>query len=258
MQAINHTKNIVEVNNVSFHYGSYQVLKDITFNIHKGDYLGIVGPNGAGKTTLIKIILGLLNASKGSVKLFETDSKSFKNRSLIGYVPQKATNFDMNFPATVMEVVLMGTYARRGLFHKIRPEDRQSAEQALKQVRMWQYKDSLIGDLSGGQQQRVFIARALASRPEIIFLDEPTTSIDKKSQDGFYALLKELNQKEHLTLVIVSHDIERITKEAMHIACVDCTLVCHASPEEFLKESKSLNLFGQEVKIISHHHSNNK
>lgn len=249
-----HKKNIIEVKDLCFSYGKEEVLKDITFDIHQGDYLGVVGPNGAGKTTLIKIILGLLPLCCGSVKLFSHNIKDFREWSKVGYVPQKATSFDTGFPATVKEVVSMGRYAKIGLLKYASKKDKEVVESALQQVTMQDFKDRLIGDLSVGQQQRVFIARALAGSPEIIFLDEPTTGVDRASQDDFYALIKKLNQDLHLTVVLVSHDIERITKEAMHIACVDRTLVCHTSSEEFLKESSLLNISGQSVKIITHHH----
>ncbi len=252
---IDHSKNIIGVKDVCFSYGNESVLEGITFNIHQGDYLGIIGPNGAGKTTLLKLILGLLPLYCGSVTLFGEDSKHFKDWSKIGYVPQKATSFDVNFPATVKEVVMMARFAKKGLFHFTTKEDEMIVQTALKQVDMWNYKNRLIGDLSVGQQQRIFIARALAGQPEIIFLDEPTTGVDTASQDDFYALLKNLNQKFHLTIVLISHDIERIAKEAMHIACVDHTLVSHTSSEEFLKESKSLTISGQNFKIIHHQHN---
>ncbi len=252
---IDHLKNIIEIKDLCFSYGNEEVLKDITFNIHKGDYLGIIGPNGAGKTTLLKLILGLLPLCCGSIKLFDQDIQHFKDWSKIGYVPQKATSFDVNFPATVLEVVSMGRYAKVGLFKYRSAEDKEIIENSLRQVGMQDYKNRLIGDLSVGQQQRVFIARALAGQPEIIFLDEPTTGVDKKSQDDFYALLKELNQSHGITIVLISHDIERIAKEAMHIACVDHTLVSHTSSEEFLKESSVIHIAGQAVKVIEHHHN---
>lgn len=252
---VDHTKNIIEISGLSFNYGNEEVLKDITLDIHQGDYLGIVGPNGAGKTTLIKIILGLLRPSQGSIKLFGDDIKKFNDWSKIGYVPQKINNFDSHFPATVKEVVAMARFAKRGLFHFTTKEDANMVENALKQVDMFMYKDRLIGDLSGGQQQKVFIARALAGQPEIIFLDEPTTGVDKKSQQSFYDVLKKLNKELNLTLVLVTHDIDRITKEAMHIACVDHVLVCHTSSEEFIKQSGFLNISGQNVKVITHHHN---
>jgi len=254
MPKLDESKNIIEVQDVSFSYGGDEVLKDITLDIHQGDYLGVLGPNGSGKTTLLKIILGLLPATSGKVRLFGEDLKDFRDWSKIGYVPQKATNFDVNFPATVHEVVLMGRYGGRGLFNATTADDHKEALRALAQVGMEKFHDRLIGDLSGGQQQRVFIARALAGRPEVIFLDEPTTGVDEPTREEFYALLKKLNEDLGLTLVLVSHDIETITKQAMHIACIDKTLVCHTSPEEYLRESRSESIFGHDVKIITHHH----
>jgi zinc transport system ATP-binding protein len=256
MSVVDHHQNIIEVKNVSFSYSDNKVLDNVSLAIHRGDYLGVVGPNGAGKTTLLKIMLGLLTPDSGTVELFGTDIKNFRDYLKIGYIPQQATNIDHNFPATVQEVVAMGRYARRGLFHQLQAVDEDIIQQSLAEVGLAEYKNKLIGDLSGGQQQRVFIARALAGQPEVIFLDEPTTGIDQQSQDDFYALLKELNQMKNLTLVLVSHDIERLTQEVMHIACIDHSLVCHDSPEEFLKASDSLNIYGQNIKVITHHHHN--
>jgi zinc transport system ATP-binding protein len=254
MQKVDHTVNIIEVRDVSFSYGAVEALKSITLDIHRGDYLGMIGPNGAGKTTLIKIMLGLIKPDTGNIKMFGQDIEHFRDWSKIGYVYQKTTSFDINFPATVQEVVLMGRYPRRGLLRRLTKSDRQFAREALEQVNMWPLKDRLIGDLSGGQQQRVFIARALASQPEVIFLDEPTTGVDLKAQDEFYALLRKLNREFGMTLILVTHDVERIYQEAMHIACVDHILVCHSSPEEFLKESRSMKMFGENFRIFGHHH----
>jgi zinc transport system ATP-binding protein len=233
MHTVDHTKNLVEVRNVSFGYGRTEVLKDVDLDIHLGDYLGIVGPNGGGKTTLIKIILGLLAPSTGTVKLFGKDLRHFHDWWKVGYVPQKATSFDVNFPASVLEVVLMGCYAQRGIGRGITQADRERAREALDHVEMWEYRDRLIGDLSGGQQQRVFIARALAAGPEIIFLDEPATSIDQAIRSDFYALLNKLNQDLHLTVILITHDIEEVANRAMHIAWVDRTVSFYDSLEEF-------------------------
>lgn len=254
MRTVNHSKNIIEVKHVSFSYGTTEVLHDISLDIHPGDYLGVVGPNGSGKSTLLKIILGLVTPSQGAIKLFGKDIRQFTDWSKIGYVPQKATNFDPNFPATVEEIVLMGRYAQARFLRRLSPDDYAIVRKSLEQVDMLDYKDRLIGDLSGGQQQRVFIARALAGRPEIIFLDEPTTGVDQKTRDEFYALLRKLNTKIGLTLVLVTHEIDVVTREASHIACIDRSLVCHTTPESFLKESMSTQLFGEPVRIIGHHH----
>ncbi|MCX6736384.1 MAG: metal ABC transporter ATP-binding protein [Candidatus Parcubacteria bacterium] len=255
MPQIDHTKKIVEISDVSFSYGKEEVLKDISLDIHQGDYLGLVGPNGAGKTTLLKIMLGLLSPTKGEIKLFGTDLKKFKKWSDIGYVPQKATSFDVNFPATVKEVVLMGRYGKKGLFRHTDGRDEIIVKKALEEVGMQEYENRLIGDLSGGQQQRVFIARAIAGEPKIIFLDEPTSGIDAKTQDEFYTLIKKLNTELDLTLILISHDIEKITKEAMHIACVDKTLVYHETPERFLESVHAKEFVGENAKFTTHHHS---
>lgn len=256
MRQVDHTKNIIEVKDISYSYnGSEDVLKNIKLDIHQGDYIGLVGPNGSGKTTLLKIMLNLLTPKSGSVRLFGQNMRDFKDWHKIGYVPQKAVNFDVNFPASVYEVVLMGRYSNRKLWQRTTPADKESVKDALLKVDMWEYKDRLIGDLSGGQQQRVFIARALVNQPEAILLDEPTTGVDKKTQNSFYTLLQKLNRDLGITLVLVSHDIERITQEVMHIACVDRTLTCHVTPAEYLSESQSINVLGKNVNIITHHHN---
>lgn len=258
MHQVDHTKNIIETKNISFSYnGKENVLENISFAIHQGDYIGFVGPNGGGKTTLLKIMLNLLAPNIGTVKLFGQDIKDFKDWHKIGYVPQKLANFDVNFPANVYEVVLMGRYSNKGLIQRTTEADKEAVRDALEKVDMWEYRDRLIGDLSGGQQQRVFIARALVNQPEVILMDEPTTGVDKKAQDSFYALLQKLNKQFGLTLALVSHDIERITQEVMHIACIDQTLTSHSSPEEYLLESENSNILGKNIKLITHHHRHN-
>lgn len=254
LSAVDHTKNIIEINNISFAYEDGEsILENVSLNIHKGDYIGFVGPNGAGKTTLIKIILGLLRPASGQIKIFKEDIKKFKEWHRIGYVPQKVEGFDKNFPMTVSDLVLLGII-KKGFFGiRNKDSDLKIVKEVLDKVGMWGYKDKMIGDLSGGQLQRVFIARALVNDPEVIFLDEPTTGVDKESRDNFFALLQKLNKEMCITLVIVSHDIERITKEVMHIVCINKTLTCHTTPEEFIEESLSTNLFGKDVKFITHH-----
>lgn len=241
MHTVNHNENIIEIKDLSFAYDTTDVLKDITLSIHRGDYLAIVGGNGAGKTTLLKIILGLLPIKKGAVTLFGKDITDFKEWSKIGYVPQKANHFDPNFPATVREVVLMGRYGRRGLLHRITAVDYTETQNALEQVEMWEYRDRLIGDLSGGQQQRVFIARALAGKPEVLFLDEPTVGIEALIKKEFYALLRTLNTELDLTVVLITHDIESMAHEAMHVACIDRTIFYHESVDKYFKKSHMLS-----------------
>ncbi len=234
MQQLNHKDTIIELENVCFTYTNEEVIKDVSLVIHKGDYLGIVGPNGGGKTTLLKLMLGLLRPYDGRISLFSTEISVFKQWPRIGYVPQK-TVFATNFPITVEEVVAMGRYGKRGLFHFSTKEDKIKTHKALDQVDMLEYKDRQISELSGGQQQRVFIARALATEPEIIFLDEPTVGVDVKTQKQFYQLLRKLNKELNLTLVLVSHELDVVAHEATELVYINRTLEYYGDPNEFLK-----------------------
>lgn len=254
MHPVDHTKNIIELKDVSYSYTKEEVLHDINLNIHQGDFLGVIGPNGGGKTTLLKIMLGLLKPSSGSVRLFGQDQKDFRDWKRIGYVPQKATNFDPNFPADVREIVAMGRYAQRGLFHFLTKRDYDIVDQALEQVEMRPYQDRIIGDLSGGQQQRVFIARALASEPEVILLDEPTVGVDKRTQEDFYTLLTRLNVELRLTLVLISHDIDVVASQATEVAWINRQVLYYGSPDQFVSENHPAELYAEGVKIILHEH----
>jgi len=216
--------SIISCRDVCFSYGIEDVLHDVNVGINRGEYIGILGPNGGGKTTLIKIFLGLLKPMCGFVQLFGQDISTFKDWTKIGYVPQKATNFDPNFPATVREVVLMGRYARRGIWRRLTSEDEEKAQDALDKVDMAAFSSRLIGDLSAGQQQRVFIARALASEPEVLILDEPTAGVDEMSQKEFYALLQRLNSQHNITLILISHDLEVVSRQASRIIYVNRTV----------------------------------
>lgn len=247
MQLKREAQPLVEIKNLSFRYtGSVKALSQINLTIERADYLGIIGPNGGGKTTLLKLILGLLPSDRGTIKLFGQNIQNFHEWPRVGYVSQKAANFDSLFPATVEEIVLMGRYARRGLFKPLTLDDHHRVTGALKQVNLLGQKKCRIGDLSGGQQQRVFLARALASEPEIIMLDEPTTGVDQETQDQFYHLLKDLNQRLQLTLILISHDLTRVGREATRVAIVDKTLRYYRHPAEALR---------QEQQIEFHHHN---
>ncbi len=226
MQLSDHSESIIEVNNLSFAYNLDVVLKNINLKIHKGDYLGIVGPNGGGKTTLLKCILGLVNPLSGSVKLFSP---------LVGYVPQKV-NFDQNFPSTVREVVAMGLYGKKGLFKTLNKEDWVAVDKALEQVNMEKFADRRISDLSGGQQQRVFIARALVSSPEVIFLDEPTVGVDTETRNQFFDLLRKMNEELKLTLVLITHDMDVILHHGVtEVAFINKELLFYGNPADLLK-----------------------
>lgn len=254
MSIVDHTKNIIEVKDVSFSTGNRQILENISLNIHLGDYLGIIGPNGAGKTTLLKIMLGLIPPTSGSISLFGTDINKFNNWSKIGYVPQKILNFDPQFPVTAEEVVAMGLFGKKGLFHGLNNKDKKAVETALDHVELTSFRNRRIGDLSGGQQQRVFIARAIVAEPEVIFLDEPTAGVDANAQEQFYELLRRLNQTLNLTLILVSHEIDIVARETTEVACINQSLIYHGSPKEFIEGDMLRKVYGKTIKIVPHHH----
>ncbi|MET3699258.1 zinc transport system ATP-binding protein [Bacillus oleivorans] len=250
------TQNAIEIKNLSYRYDDLPVLEHINLEVPQGSFLGLVGPNGSGKSTLLKLILGLLKPQQGSIQLFGTDSKSFTQYEKIGYVSQKANSFNSGFPATVLEVVLSGLTKKIGLFKFPSKQDKQKAIEAIQAVEMDNFLYRNIGELSGGQQQRVFIARALASEPELLILDEPTVGVDTKRVDGFYDLLEKLNRDKRITMILVSHDVGTITSKVSHVACLNKHLHFHGLVKEFenLEQTALSGLYGHDIHLLTHQH----
>jgi zinc transport system ATP-binding protein len=246
---MNMGEKIVEMNNIDYDIDGITILENIDLVIERGDFLGIIGPNGSGKTTLLKLILGLIKLKKGNIKLFGEDIARFKEWHRIGYVPQHAINFDVNFPANVFEVVSMGRFSKRGMLRKLNETDLKIIEDALDIVGMKDFKSKKIGELSGGQKQRVFIARALASEPELLILDEPTAGVDILVQKEFYDFLEKLNKDKKITLVLVSHDIGTVSSRMTKLACINKRLFPECHPDEFFSGVPS-----NAMKIVHHHH----
>ncbi|MEG6567751.1 metal ABC transporter ATP-binding protein [Thermoanaerobacterium saccharolyticum] len=247
---------IVELKDVSFSYADKRVLNNINLTIDDGEFVGLIGPNGSGKSTLVKIMIGDLTPSSGEVLINGINVKDIKKRSIIGYVPQKSYSFNASFPASVKEVVSMGLYGKLGLFKKLSKDDWEIVNNALKTVDMIDYKDRLIGNLSGGQQQRVFIARALVSDPKILFLDEPTTGIDAKSEDTLYKILDTLNKQNRITIIMVTHDVWAISDKVSRIVCMgNGRLYDRCNTLDFSKKELA-EIYGYDVKLDMHHHQN--
>jgi len=213
---------VIEIQNLSFAYEKEPVLENINLTVEEKDFLAIIGPNGGGKSTLLKLILGINTVKQGKIRVLGKKPKeSLRN---IGYVPQN-TNVNTDFPIKVIEVVMMGHVdGKRPLFGYGKDEVL-CAMGALKQVGMADFAQTKIGSLSGGQRQRVMIARALCAHPQILILDEPTSSIDITGQRDIYELLKVLNA--HMTIIVVSHDISVILEYANKAAHVNKTLSYH-------------------------------
>jgi len=217
---------IIEVRDVWFSFNGHPVLREASLAVPQGDFLVIIGPNGGGKTTLLKLILGLLKPDRGTVRLFGRSPERVAHR--IGYVPQNV-HVNKTFPVSVLDVVLMGRLRKgRGWLYHTR-KDRSAAQAVLEQMRVWEHRDRRIGALSGGELQRVFIARALVSGPEALFLDEAMASIDAQSRGDFYDMLKELNRT--VTIIAVSHDMMILSSHVKSVACVNRELYHHHSGE---------------------------
>ncbi len=246
-------KSLIDVRNVSFHYGHIPVLKEVTFSINPGDFLAIIGPNGSGKTTLVKIILGLLKPSRGEVRILGQPVEEFFDWNRIGYVPQKATHIDPLFPASIKEVVAMEFHALSS--RRMRKRDKESSVvRALQQVGMESFTSRRIGSLSGGQQQRVFIARAIVNKPHILFLDEPTTGVDTETQEHFYDMLDSLNKKEGITIVMITHDIGIVNTHVSQVACLNQRLVYHGTHEDFCRSKAFKDMLAGGHHLVSHRH----
>ena len=218
-------KNDIEIKNLSFSYDGVDVLENINFEYNKKDFLSIIGPNGGGKSTLLKMMIGLLEPKMGTVSLFGQKPQEVSRR--ISYVPQD-TLVNKDFPIKVMDVVLMGRLSKSKAFSNYSKEDRVIALEMLEKVGMKGFENHKINALSGGQRQRVFIARALSSEAEILFLDEPTASIDTAGQIDVFKLLKDLNKT--VGIVIISHDINVALNYATKVIHVNKTLYMHDVP----------------------------
>jgi zinc transport system ATP-binding protein len=245
-------ETLVEVDRVTFDYGGPPVLLDVSLSIGAGDFLAVIGPNGSGKTTLLKLIRGLLKPGRGRIRIFGTDLEAFHAWEKLGYIPQKATHFDSLFPASVEEVVAMAVRPPRKIGAP-RKEEESAIRQALTIVGMESMQNRRIGRLSGGQQQRVFIARAIVNRPQILFLDEPTTGVDAETQEHFYSLLGRLNKEIPMTIVLVTHDIGIVDRHVSRVACLNQSLVYHGSHAEFCR-SEVLRDMLSGGHLVSHRH----
>lgn len=235
---------LVSVQSVSYKYNSESVLENVSFNVEEGDFLGIIGPNGAGKTTLFHCMLGLLNSYSGRITILNQDIK--KNKKIftkIGYIPQKKS-IDQKFPLTVQELVSLSL---------TRETPKNVVFEILKQVGLYNMKNKTIGQLSGGQQQRVLIAKALVNNPTILMLDEPTNELDQKSQHDFYFLLKELNEKNKITIIWTSHDMDAVNKYANKVSCINKRMFFHGDKSEFFSNEDHLRNYSESTMQIHMH-----
>jgi zinc transport system ATP-binding protein len=245
-------KPIVEIRNVSVRYPNGVIaLDNITLDVNAKDLIALIGPNGAGKSTLIKVILGLIKPTSGSVRLLGSKDLT-KNLKYVGYVPQSAQARDINMPFSVFETVMLGRTPQTGLFHGVGAKDKQKVEEMLKLFGMYELKDRKIGQLSGGQSQRVFLAKAMVADPKLLLLDEPTSGVDTSSKTEFYQTLERLNKENGITVVLCSHDIGVITKIANRVLCINRSQFFCGENADFNASTEIHKIYNHPVEIIDH------
>ncbi len=246
--------SIFDVRDVNFSRDGNEILRSVNCTVLKGEYCAIIGPNGGGKTTLIRLLLGLEKPNSGSINLFGISQKQFRAWDKVGYVPQRSALVDASFPATVREVVAMGRYARRGIFGFESAEDIHAIEESMEHMGISDLSSRLIGHLSGGQRQRVMIARALASRPEVLIVDEPNTGVDVESQHRFYELLRNLNKLQGIAILFITHDVGVIGADISKLFFVNQTLLVSQTPEEMVRCDEMSRLYGNPSHVMCHNH----
>lgn len=222
-------KPVVEVKDLNFTYRQVPILHRASFTVFENECVCIIGPNGGGKTTLLKLIAGLLTPDSGDIRLFGENPKY--RRKDLAYVPQHLS-FDRAFPITVLELVLQGRLSRSSLFGPYRREDKEAALDALDSLGLIHRAKEPISTLSGGQIQRALIARALASQPKLLLLDEPTSSVDPEMRGSIYEQIEALTAQ--MTVIMVTHDLQAVINNVRRVLCVQRELIPY-SPEDICK-----------------------
>lgn len=231
---------VLKAERLTLGYGRHALFRDLSFEVAQGEILGIVGPNGCGKTTLLRTMLGLLGPLAGHVE---------RRRGLsISYVPQRE-RIDRIIPVTALEVVLMGLGARAAAFQRIRSAERDAAVRALALLGIGSLAQGLFRNLSTGQQQRVLLARALATDPHLLVLDEPTTGMDVASETAIIGFLRDLNRRRRLTIMIVTHLLPIVLNLANSIMLMGANAILQGAVDDVLQEHRLTALYGVPVRL---------
>ncbi|MBP5233908.1 MAG: ABC transporter ATP-binding protein [Planctomycetes bacterium] len=237
---------IISFEDVDFAYDRDLVLAGVNFSVAAGEFVSIVGPNGGGKTTLFKLILGLLRPTRGTVRVFGDAPGRHKRR--IGYVPQ-FEKFDSAFPVSALDVVLLGRIDSH-FWGWASAADRAAAMAALERLNLGGVAGQPFAALSGGQKQRVLIARALSTDAELLLLDEPTANIDRRAEQEFYDILRQLNRTH--TILVISHNIEMVSQAVRRVICVHRSVSAHETAA--LDNALFQQVFGTGLRLIKHDH----
>lgn len=233
-------QSMIEVENLCVCFGEHLALREVAFQLKKGDFLAIVGPNGAGKSTLLKVLLGLVYPSEGMVKILGKNPKDLEP-GLIGYVPQVKT-MDRTFPAISLELVMTGLQPKWPW--RLKKEKREKALEALKQVGAAHLAERSISKLSGGELQRVCLARSIVREPQLIMLDEPATGIDAVGEADLYLQLEKYQKKNNATIIMITHDWHAAMHHANKVLLLNKKMIAFGNPAEVLNEAHLRRAFG--------------
>ena len=236
------------VEEVSFAYGRERVLEDVSLTMAPGEFVALVGPNGSGKSTLVKVILGLLRPSSGRVRLFGADPATLSEPWRVGYVPQRPT-LATDVPATVEEIVQMGRLTRVGWQGRLRPADREAVAHAIASVALEDLRHRALSELSVGQQQRAFIARAFASSPELLVLDEPIAGVDSESQHRFRDSLLHLMREHGAAVLLVSHELGAVAESLDRVVVLKQRVLFDGRPSDLVASGVSLGVHGEDLPL---------
>lgn len=247
--------NIVSTEQLSCSYREGKVLEEVSFQVERGDYVGIVGPNGSGKSTLIKALLGLVTISTGSASLFGTPLSGFRDWCKVGYLPQSLHLVNPVFPATVRETVGLGLLSLKHFPKRLNRTDNDKISIILDELGISYLEHKLIGELSGGQLQRVLLARAIVNDPELLVLDEPTAALDPETRGRFYAMIADINRTRGVTVLLVTHDSGAIGEHASKMLYLDKKILFYGSFDEFCCSPEMSSLFGEHSQhLMCHRH----
>lgn len=244
---INVPNPVIEVHDLTVIYNRKPALWDADFTIPKGKLVGIIGPNGAGKSTLIKAIMGLVPLSSGHAELFGKPLDEIRQK--VSYVPQRES-VDWDFPASAMDVVLMGRYHQSGLFRRISKKDKDIALECLKKVRMEAFATRQIAQLSGGQQQRVFLARSLAQQADIYLMDEPFAGIDATTESAIVDILTEM-RSQGKTIMVVHHDLESAYEYFDWFILLNTRLVASGPKKDVFTQELLTETYGGKMNVLA-------
>jgi zinc transport system ATP-binding protein len=224
------------------------VLDDVTISVRPGEFVALVGPNGSGKSTLLKVLLGSLQPERGSVSLFGEDPETLQDRGRLGYVPQRPS-LASEVPATVHEIVATGRLSRRGWWRPLTASDRTAVHHALESVGLQDLAQRPINQLSGGQQQRAFIARAFASEPDLLVLDEPIAGVDAESQRRFRDSLVHLVEDHGAGVLLVSHELSAVAADLDRVVVLKRRVLFDGPPSGLTQEGVSLGIHREDLPL---------